>query len=122
MDVAGYWPVFVWEDGAAWERVQPYHHYIEWKYEDAQGARGRLGRFTPPPLDAESEAAIRATMKFPSTVGSAVASAEYAEAAGPRFHFVARMYYPGMDPAMMRESTTSSPGRCCPRSEVEASA
>ena len=30
---------------------------------------------------------------------------EYAEAAGPRFHFVARMYYPGMDLAVMREST-----------------
>ncbi len=30
---------------------------------------------------------------------------EYGEAAGPRFHFVARLYYPGMDPAMMREST-----------------
>src|SRR2546421_471329 len=63
LDVAGYWPVFVWEDGSAWERVRPYHHYIEWKYDDAVGARGRLGALPmPPPLDARTEAAIRATM------------------------------------------------------------
>ncbi len=106
LEVAGYWPVFVWEDGDAWERVRPYHHYIDWKYDDAEGARGRLGPIpSPPPLDAESEAALRATTICGSPDEVVARIAEYADAAGPGFHFVARLYYPGMDPAMMREST-----------------
>ncbi len=43
LDVSGYWPVFVWEDGDAWERVRPYHHYIEWKYERRRGGQGATG-------------------------------------------------------------------------------
>src|SRR4029453_11664959 len=106
VEVAGYWPVFVWEDGDAWERVRPYHRYVEWKYDDLEHARGRVGPLpTPPPLDAEDEATIRAPMICgrPDEVADRIA--EFADAAGRRLHFIARMYYPGMDPAVMRESS-----------------
>jgi alkanesulfonate monooxygenase SsuD/methylene tetrahydromethanopterin reductase-like flavin-dependent oxidoreductase (luciferase family) len=115
LEVAGYWPVFVWEGGDAWERVRPYHHYIEWKYEDAEGSKGRLKPLPlPPPLDAEAEAAIRAPMicGTPDEVTEAIGL--LAEAAGPRFHFIARLYYPGMDPGMMAESTSLFAERVAP--------
>ncbi len=59
----------------------------------------------PPALDAKSEATIRATMICGTPDEVAARIGEYADAAGDRFHFVARMYYPGMDPDMMAEST-----------------
>jgi alkanesulfonate monooxygenase SsuD/methylene tetrahydromethanopterin reductase-like flavin-dependent oxidoreductase (luciferase family) len=106
LEVAGYWPVFVWEDGDAWEHVRPYHRYVEWKYDDLEQARGRLGPLpAPPPLDAADEAAIRAPMICGTPDEVAERIREYADVAGPGFHFIARMYYPGMDIAMMRESS-----------------
>lgn len=41
--MSGCWPVFVSEDENAWEQVRPYLHYMEWKYEDSEQSRGRLG-------------------------------------------------------------------------------
>jgi alkanesulfonate monooxygenase SsuD/methylene tetrahydromethanopterin reductase-like flavin-dependent oxidoreductase (luciferase family) len=106
LEIAGYWPTFVWEDGDAWETVRPYHHYQEWKYEDAEGAKGRLGPLPmPPDLDGETEAAIRAPMICGTPEEVAAQIAALADVAGPRFHFVARLYYPGMDLDVMREST-----------------
>jgi alkanesulfonate monooxygenase SsuD/methylene tetrahydromethanopterin reductase-like flavin-dependent oxidoreductase (luciferase family) len=105
IDVAGYRAVFVWEDGDAWERVRPYQHYTEWKYEDLEHARGRVGALpSPPPLDAASEDEIRATMICGTPDEVAREIGRFADAAGSGSHFVARMYYPGMDRAVMRES------------------
>jgi alkanesulfonate monooxygenase SsuD/methylene tetrahydromethanopterin reductase-like flavin-dependent oxidoreductase (luciferase family) len=106
IDVAGYWPVFVWEDGDAWELVRPYHHYTEWKYDDLERARGRIGALpSAPPLDAATDAEIRTTMICGKPGDVTEEIGRYRKAAGRGFHFVARMYYPGMDRAVMREST-----------------
>jgi len=107
--VAGYWPVFVWDrPGHAWEVVRPFHHYVQWKYQDAERAKGRLGPLPlPPALDECSEAALRAELicGTPAEVAARIAEfAEIALAAGPQFTFIARLYYPGMDPATMRET------------------
>jgi alkanesulfonate monooxygenase SsuD/methylene tetrahydromethanopterin reductase-like flavin-dependent oxidoreductase (luciferase family) len=105
--VAGYWPVFTWaEAGRAWEMVRPFHHYVQWKYLDAERARGRLGPLPlPPALGEQSEAALRAEIicGAPAEVAACVAElADIARVAGPRFTFIARMHYPGMDPAIVR--------------------
>lgn len=106
-EVAGYWPVFVWDGPEdAWDLVRPFHHYTEWKYEDQEAAKGRLGRLPrPPELDADSEAALRAPMVCggPEEVAGQIRA--LARIAGPRFTFVARLYYPGMERRMMRRST-----------------
>ena len=107
VEVAGYWPVFVGRDPErAWEQVRSHLHYMQWKYDDSERARGRLGPLPlPPPLDQASESALRASVicGTPGQVASRVR--ELADIAGPRFTFIARLYYPGMDPATMREST-----------------
>jgi alkanesulfonate monooxygenase SsuD/methylene tetrahydromethanopterin reductase-like flavin-dependent oxidoreductase (luciferase family) len=105
--VAGYWPVFTWaEAGRAWEIVRPFHHYVQWKYLDAERAKGRLGPLPlPPALDEQSEAALRAEIicGTPAEVAARVAElTDIARVAGPRFTFIARMHYPGMDPAIVR--------------------
>jgi alkanesulfonate monooxygenase SsuD/methylene tetrahydromethanopterin reductase-like flavin-dependent oxidoreductase (luciferase family) len=107
LQVAGYWPVFAWEEaGRAWEMVRPFHHYVQWKYLDAERAKGRLGPLPlPPALDQRSEAALRAEIicGTPAEVTDRIARlAEMARMVGPHFTFIARMHYPGMDPAIVR--------------------
>ncbi|MEX0834209.1 MAG: LLM class flavin-dependent oxidoreductase [Actinomycetota bacterium] len=105
-EIAGYWPVFVSNDGDAWELVRESDHYIDWKYEDAEGARGRTESLKEPPqLDAKAEEILRRTMVCgtPDEVAARIRSLQ--EIAGPRFTFIARGYYPGMDRALMRSST-----------------
>jgi alkanesulfonate monooxygenase SsuD/methylene tetrahydromethanopterin reductase-like flavin-dependent oxidoreductase (luciferase family) len=105
--VAGYWPVFVGDDAdRAWQMVRPFHRYVQWKYLDAERAKGRLGPLPlPPPLDEASEAALRAEIicGTPADVAARIAElAEIARVAGPDFTFIARMHYPGMDPGIVR--------------------
>jgi alkanesulfonate monooxygenase SsuD/methylene tetrahydromethanopterin reductase-like flavin-dependent oxidoreductase (luciferase family) len=114
-EIAGYWPTFVWEDGDAWEVVRPYHHYQEWKYEDSVQAKGRLGPLrSPPPLDLDAETALRAPMicGTPDDVIGQVAA--LADLVGSGFHYIARLYYPGMDLRVMRESTRLFADRVAP--------
>lgn len=106
LEVSGYWPVFVWDRDDAWEQVRACLHYMEWKYEDSEFSKGRL---TPPPLppalDEEAEAALRETIICgrPEEVTAQIRA--LGEIAGPRFTFVGRMYYPGMDRDVMRRAT-----------------
>jgi alkanesulfonate monooxygenase SsuD/methylene tetrahydromethanopterin reductase-like flavin-dependent oxidoreductase (luciferase family) len=105
--VAGYWPVFVGDDAdRAWQMVRPFHRYVQWKYLDAERAKGRLGPLPlPPPLDEASEAALRAEIicGTPADVAARIAElAGIAQVAGPDFTFIARMHYPGMDPRIVR--------------------
>ncbi|HEX6930557.1 MAG TPA: LLM class flavin-dependent oxidoreductase [Streptosporangiaceae bacterium] len=108
--VAGYWPVFVWEDpDRAWEIVRPYHHYVQWKYLDAEHAKGRLGPLpSPPALDAPAEEALRGQIicGTPADVAARITElADIARVPGADFTFIARMHYPGMDPATVRAAT-----------------
>ena len=67
------------------------------------GQQWRDGR--NPALDECSEAALRAELicGTPAEVAASIAEfAEIALATGPQFTFIARLYYPGMDPATMR--------------------
>jgi alkanesulfonate monooxygenase SsuD/methylene tetrahydromethanopterin reductase-like flavin-dependent oxidoreductase (luciferase family) len=107
--VAGYWPVFVWDEpGRAWEIVRPFHHYVQWKYLDAENAKGRLGPLPlPPALDEPAEAALRAEIicGTPADVAARITDfADIARAAGPDVTFIARMHYPGMDPRIVRSA------------------
>jgi alkanesulfonate monooxygenase SsuD/methylene tetrahydromethanopterin reductase-like flavin-dependent oxidoreductase (luciferase family) len=109
LDVAGYWPVFAWHGtGRAWEIVRPFHHYVQWKYLDAERAKGRLGPLpVPPALDERSEAALRAEIicGTPAEVTARIAELEdIAGTAGQHFTFIARMHYPGMDTRIVREA------------------
>ena len=105
-EMSGYWPVFTWEEGNAWEMARPYVHYMAWKYEDSERAKGRLGPPPrPPQLDAETEATLRATCVCgtPEQVVEQIQALR--AAAGERFTFVGRFYYPGMDRDTMRRAT-----------------
>ena len=103
--MSGYWPVFVSEDENAWEQVRPYLHYMEWKYEDSEQSRGRLGPLPhAPELELETEVALRAASICgpPEQVVDGIRG--LSEIAGDDFTFVGRFYYPGMDRDVMRES------------------
>jgi alkanesulfonate monooxygenase SsuD/methylene tetrahydromethanopterin reductase-like flavin-dependent oxidoreductase (luciferase family) len=104
--LSGYWPVFVWEDaGEAWEIVRPYFHYMEWKYDDAVSARGRLTPpRLPPKLEPPAEEELRSVIicGTPDQVVGRIGALR--DIAGGGLEFVARLYYPGMPLETMRES------------------
>jgi alkanesulfonate monooxygenase SsuD/methylene tetrahydromethanopterin reductase-like flavin-dependent oxidoreductase (luciferase family) len=106
-DVGGYWPVFVWDGDDAWEVVRPFLHYMDWKYEDATTAKGRLdARPFPPELDPETEASLREAIIIGTPEEVAGRIRELAAIADTeRFTFVGRHYFPGMDRAIMRKAT-----------------
>ncbi len=105
--IAGYWPVFVWDDPAeAWERVRPFFRYMEWKYEDAVDARGRLAELpSPPPATADDLEGLRRTMICGTPSQVAERLGELSAIAGPNFTFVGRHYFAGMDLGTMRRAT-----------------
>jgi alkanesulfonate monooxygenase SsuD/methylene tetrahydromethanopterin reductase-like flavin-dependent oxidoreductase (luciferase family) len=77
---------------------------MSWKYEDMEDARGSLTRRRPPPLTEAEEAAVRgrAIVGTPEEVAERIAA--YRDVLGPNGHFVARAYFPGLDPSIQRES------------------
>lgn len=96
-EVSLYQPTFAWEHGDAWPQVRDHLHYLNWKYEDMDGAFGRPGPAPqPPPLTAESEAGIRANALVGSPEQVAAGIHGYRQAAGDGLHFVAQLYWPGM--------------------------
>jgi alkanesulfonate monooxygenase SsuD/methylene tetrahydromethanopterin reductase-like flavin-dependent oxidoreductase (luciferase family) len=122
LDVAGYWPVFVSDGGDAFELVKPWVHYMEWKYDDAVDARGRLTpRPAPPPIDHAGEMALRESSicgtpdDVEEQIRALIEAAERAGLARDRFAFVARMYYPGMPRDLMREATRLFAEKVIPR-------
>jgi alkanesulfonate monooxygenase SsuD/methylene tetrahydromethanopterin reductase-like flavin-dependent oxidoreductase (luciferase family) len=105
-DVGGYWPIFTWDHENAWDIVKPFFRYMEWKYDDAADAKGRLGELPlPPPLDAGAEEALRQGILCgtPDEVAHRIRALR--DVAGPGFTFVGRFYYPGMDRDVMRRAT-----------------
>ena len=105
-EISGYWPVFTWDGDDAWDQVAPYLHYMEWKYEDAEDAKGRLGPLPLPPTPSpEEEAALRDMVicGTPDQVAERVGRLN--DLAGGDLHFVGRHYYAGMDRDVMRRAT-----------------
>ena len=97
-------PVFPWSGPDAWERVAPFLRYISWKYDDMEVAKGRSGPpSAPPPPSAEEEVALRDSVLLGTPKEVAERIRAYQEAAGGDLHFIARLYYPGMDPGMQRD-------------------
>jgi alkanesulfonate monooxygenase SsuD/methylene tetrahydromethanopterin reductase-like flavin-dependent oxidoreductase (luciferase family) len=91
-------PTFVWDEPDAFEIVRDQLHYVDWKYEDMDGARGRTGEPpAPPALTMAEEDRLRRT----SLVGTPDEVAErihrFHQVAGSDFHFIARLYLPGLD-------------------------
>ncbi len=98
-------PTFAWPGGGAWERVREHHHYMSWKYEDMDTARGRPAGSPPkPPLTPDDEAALRPLGVFGTPDEVAERIAAYRDAAGGDVHYIADLYWPGMDPAVQEEA------------------
>lgn len=104
IEIAVHRPTFAWRDGDAWSIVRDYAHYMTWKYTDMDDAYGSLERRLPPELTEESEAALRARAIVGTPEQVAEQIAEYREAIGANGHFVARSYFPGLDPGIQRET------------------
>ena len=98
-------PTFAWNGEDAWERVREHHRYVAWKYDDMDSARSRGGEpEPPPPPTAEEEASLREQIVLGRPDEVAERIAELDRAAGGALHFIARLYWPGMDPAVQRET------------------
>jgi alkanesulfonate monooxygenase SsuD/methylene tetrahydromethanopterin reductase-like flavin-dependent oxidoreductase (luciferase family) len=96
---------FAWHGADAWERVRDPHRYVEWKYEDMDVARHRSPPPpAPPPPSAAEEEALRELILLgrPEEIVERIAA--FRDAAGGDVHFIARLYWPGMDPAVRREA------------------
>lgn len=99
-----YVPSFAWPEADAWERVRDHYWYLTWKYEDTEDARGRLGPPRPaPPLPPERERALleQAVVGNPEQVAEGIL--RFQDAAGVPIHFIAQLYWPGLDPGLQRE-------------------
>jgi probable F420-dependent oxidoreductase len=98
-------PTFAWADADAWKRVRELHYYVSWKYEDMAGAHGRLGPPpAPPPLTPAREAELRSSIVLGQPQQVADEIRRLADAAGGDLHYIARLYWPGMDLVLQREA------------------
>jgi alkanesulfonate monooxygenase SsuD/methylene tetrahydromethanopterin reductase-like flavin-dependent oxidoreductase (luciferase family) len=82
-------------------------HYSEWKYQDMvrepYGGRARVAR--PPRLSGAKEAELKETALVGSPIEVAHSIRAYCDAAGTgNVHFIARLYWPGMDASLQREA------------------
>jgi probable F420-dependent oxidoreductase len=97
-------PVFASETGDPWETVKPYYRYLRWKYPDMGAARGSATPGRPPPLDANTEPQLRATIICGRPDEVAEEITKFRNALGDDIHFICRSDFPGM-PADMQRST-----------------
>jgi alkanesulfonate monooxygenase SsuD/methylene tetrahydromethanopterin reductase-like flavin-dependent oxidoreductase (luciferase family) len=116
--VAVHCPVFAWPSAdEAWRRIEPHLHYSEWKYADMvrEPFGARAARAQQPELTDSAREKIRAgaLVGTPDVVAGSIA-AYAAAASGHPFHFIARLYWPGMDPALMREALAVYAGQVIP--------
>jgi alkanesulfonate monooxygenase SsuD/methylene tetrahydromethanopterin reductase-like flavin-dependent oxidoreductase (luciferase family) len=80
---------------------------MTWKYEETEEARGALGPPAPaPPLSAERERALREEMVIGTPEEVAERILAFREAAGAEIHYVAQLYWPGLDLGLQREALT----------------
>lgn len=91
----------------AWERGRQHHWYLWWEYEDMEAAVGRT-----PPAAADPAAAGRAggrdarRDRARQSRARRRAAARLPDGGERRAAYIARSYWPGMDPAGQRESIT----------------
>jgi alkanesulfonate monooxygenase SsuD/methylene tetrahydromethanopterin reductase-like flavin-dependent oxidoreductase (luciferase family) len=109
-------PVFAWPTSDAWNLVRKSLDYVEWKYRDmVERRQGQHGSPVRPPA---MTAALEGRLAANSIVGSPAEVAEqiesYREAAAGPLHFVARLYWPGMDPDVQREAMAIFAGQVIP--------
>jgi alkanesulfonate monooxygenase SsuD/methylene tetrahydromethanopterin reductase-like flavin-dependent oxidoreductase (luciferase family) len=98
-------PVFAWEDGVAWDVVQESYHYLSWKYEDLMSWRDRSGSPLPAPsLTTERRQAIRKDIVVGTPEQVTEQVGDLVEAAGGSLHFIARLYFPGLEPSVQEEA------------------
>ncbi len=98
--------VFPFEGRDAFQRILPFHQYVDWKYQDMEGrAYGTdRRRLAPPRPDAAETERLRATILAGPPDQVAEGLAAYAAAAGCPVHLVARAYWPGLDPGVQAET------------------
>jgi alkanesulfonate monooxygenase SsuD/methylene tetrahydromethanopterin reductase-like flavin-dependent oxidoreductase (luciferase family) len=98
-------PTFAWPDDGGWERVRDFHWHVAWKYEDMEDARARTGPpAAAPPFPAAREVELRAGIVLGTPEQVAEQLHAFQDAAGGPLHYVARLYWPGMDPGLQREA------------------
>jgi probable F420-dependent oxidoreductase len=97
-------PTFAWRDGSAWERVREAAWYMDWKYRDMGGAQGSLERKRPPRMSSEEEAGLRSRLIVGTPEHVAEGILEYGETLGDNGTYIARAFFPGLDPAVAAES------------------
>jgi alkanesulfonate monooxygenase SsuD/methylene tetrahydromethanopterin reductase-like flavin-dependent oxidoreductase (luciferase family) len=102
-----YQATFAVTEGDAWEQVRPHRHYLNWKYDDMDqpGGASRTGpATTPPPLAADDEQALREITVAGTPDQVAAGIARYRDAAGDDLHYIAQLYWPGMEYQRQREA------------------
>lgn len=90
-------PTYASTGSDPWNQVRDYVHYTYWKYEDMAYARSRTeASIEPPPLSRERETFLwkNGIIGAPEAVAEKIRS--FAAVAGSEFHFIARLYWPGM--------------------------
>jgi len=98
-------PTFAWIGPDAWNRVAPHIRYVSWKYDDMEHARLRS---EPPhrrrhrPRAQTACCGPRRSSGTPGDVADRIRT--YEDAAGAELHFIADLYWPGMDPSVQRET------------------
>ena len=98
-------PTFAWPGSDAWQRVSPHHHYVDWKYVDMEEARRRGGAPSgPPPLSAADEARLREGILVGRPEDVAEQIDRFRAVGGDDLEYIARLYWPGMDLAVQRET------------------
>lgn len=106
LTVSVHLPTFPWAGSAegAWERVLPLHRYVAWKYDDMEVAHGRAGPPpSPPPLAPGEESTLRSGIMLGSPERVAEQILALDRAAGGGLHFIARLYWPGLDPSLQED-------------------
>ena len=108
-------PTYASTDPDPWSQVRDYVHYTYWKYEDMAHARGRTeAPGKPPPLARERETFLRENGIIGSPEAVAEKIRQFAAVAGSGFHYIARLYWPGMARARQLEAMHTFADRVIP--------